>query len=485
MGNVGEKFCHGCNIFVEGKSIGERDLTKEQNPPLTNINNPFFFNNKTGVTITDPKTSNDNNDSILNNFNKADSYVTTINSPVTAEEDQKKNQLYSKNDNNNLFNTNNNFENNNNNKLFNINNNFENNNNNFEINNNYNNNNYNNSNNNYNNNNFNNNVINNINNNSLNNSDEISNKLDKEKIYIENQNLNLNKEFSQIPLSEYILDLNPEQLTINLAPEENCLYIGTKLNEKKDGIGLEIFNNVNAKYFGRFQNGKRVQYGKFTINNDSQNYFFFGEISGIYAKGFGWHRDKKKFKDYEGLWDNSMKNGIGIEKYNDILEYIGTFKNGKREGIGRCKWNDNSFYEGEWKNNTYDGYGIYRFNDGSEYKGQWKKGTFNGFGEFINPDKKKYYGFFKHDKRDGFGIQIWFKEKKCFIGFWQNNTLYGYGKIIENGNNIYGFWKEGTQTKQMKKKEFNEKIQAKKMQYINYFKMDYETLFNLINGEFE
>ena len=37
----------------------------------------------------------------------------------------------------------------------------------------------------------------------------------------------------------------------------------------------------------------------------------------------------------------------------------------------------------------------------------------------------------------------------------------------------------------MKKKEFNEKIQAKKMQYINYFKMDYETLFNLINGEFE
>ena len=460
MGNVGEKFCHGCNIFVDGKSIGERDLTKEQNPPITNINNPFFFNNKTGVTITDPKTSNENNDSMLNNLNKADSYVTTINSPVPAEEDQKKNQLYSKNDNNNLFNTNNNYENNNNN--------------NFEINNNYNNNNYNN-----------NNVINSINNNSLNNSDEISNKLDKEKIYMENQNLNLNKEFSQIPLSEYNLNLSPEQLTINLAPEENCLYIGTKLNDKKDGIGLEIFNNVNAKYFGRFQNGKRVQYGKFTISNDFQDYFFFGEISGIYAKGFGWHRDKKKFKDYEGLWDNSMKNGIGIEKFNDILEYKGTFKNGKREGIGRCKWNDNSFYEGEWKNNTYDGYGIYRFYDGSEYKGQWKKGTFNGFGEFINPEKKKYYGFFKHDKRDGFGIQIWFKEKKSFIGFWQNNTLHGLGKIIENGNDRYGFWREGNQTKQMQKKEFYEKIKAKKMQYINYFKMDYETLFNLINDEFE
>ena len=458
MGSVGEKFCHGCNIFADGKSIGERDLTKEQNPPITNINNPLFFNNKAGLTITDQKTSNDNNDSILNNFNKADSYVTTINSPVPAEEDQKKNQLYA-NNNNNLYNMNNNYENNNNN--------------NYEINNNYNNNNYNN--------NYNNNIV----NNSLNNLDEISNKLNKEKIYIENNNLNLNKEFSKIPLSEYILDLNPEQLTINLAPEENCLFIGTKLNDKKDGIGLEIFNNVNAKYFGRFQNGKRVEYGKFKITNDFQDYFFFGEISGIYAKGFGWHRDKKKFKDYEGLWDNSMKNGIGIEKYNDMLEYKGTFLNGKREGIGICKWNDNSFYEGEWKNNTYDGYGIYRFYDGSEYKGQWKKGTFNGFGEFINPGKKKYYGFFKYDKRDGFGIQIWFQENKSFIGFWQKNTLHGLGKIIENDKKIYGIWKEGKQIKNMKKKDFYEKIKEQKKQFLNFFKMDYETLFNLINGEFE
>ena len=77
-----------------------------------------------------------------------------------------------------------------------------------------------------------------------------------------------------------------------------------------------------------------------------KEYTYFGEIQGIYATGFGLFSDKKKFRDYEGLWENSMKSGYGIEKYRDNSEYKGCFVNGKKEGIGSQKWDDSSFYEG-------------------------------------------------------------------------------------------------------------------------------------------
>ena len=108
MGNIGENFCQGCNeIFGDGKSYGENNLAKEKNMPITNIKNPFFFNNKTNLTILEPQT---NNESFLNNNNnKTDTYITTLNNPLPAEEEQK--IIYrNKNENNknNLFNTNNN-----------------------------------------------------------------------------------------------------------------------------------------------------------------------------------------------------------------------------------------------------------------------------------------------------------------------------------------------------------------------------------------
>ena len=461
MGNIGEKFCQGCNnVCGDGKSIGEKDLTKMENPPITNINNPFFFNNnKTSTSVTDPRINKENTENINENNNKADSYITSINSPILAEEDQKKNQLYAKNSINNINND-------------------------------------------YNMNNFENNYNNNYNN-SLNNSDEITNKFDKDQIEEKSAKkitnlfrklLNLKKishqklykEFSQISSSEYIIGLNSEQLIVDLAPEDNCLYIGNKFNDKKDGYGLEIFNNLNAKYFGIFRNNKRVDLGKYTMSNNSKDYFFFGEIEGIYANGFGWYTDKIKSKNYTGTWKNSMKSGYGIETYYDNSEYRGSFLNGKREGIGLYIWNDNSSYEGEWKENRFDGYGIYKFNDGSEFQGEWKNGQMHGFGEFNNPNIKKYYGFFQNDKRSGFGIEIWLQENKAFIGFWRNNIMHGYGKLIMNENQKFGIWEGGQFKEKLKKKNFYNKINEDYNQYSNFFQLDdYKSIVNLINGDSE
>ena len=104
MGNIAEKFCQGChNVCGDAKSIGERDLTNKENPPITNINNPFFFNNKAN-SIIDPKINKVNTENTNENNIKADSFITTINSPVIAEEDQKKSQLFSKNNINDINN---------------------------------------------------------------------------------------------------------------------------------------------------------------------------------------------------------------------------------------------------------------------------------------------------------------------------------------------------------------------------------------------
>ena len=448
---MGTQFCQGCNNVCggDGASLGENNLTHQQNPPITNIKNPFFFdNNKATTSINYPKNNDENLiNSNNNNINKMDSYMTTMNSPLPAEEEQKLSKLYSKN-NTNIINNN-----------------------------------YNNS----------------INNNSYSNV-FTNNEMDKEKIedisakkitklfrkLLTAKKLShqtIIKEFSEIPSSEYIIGLDTEKLNVNLAPEDTCIYLGNKFKQKKDGLGLEIFNSTNAKYFGVFRNGKRVNLGRFSINNNLNEYYFSGFIQGIYAWGYGWVSDKKNLKNYEGMWENSMKNGYGIEKYGDNSEYKGSFLNGKRDGIGYYYWyEDNSSYEGEWKENKLNGYGIYKFKDGSEYRGQWKRSKLHGFGIFYYPGIKQYYGFFKNDKRVGFGIGVWLKEQKVFIGFWKNNDINGYGKLINSDKITFGFWNEGKLKKKFKKKEFLKKINEERIGFLKYFQMsDYNEILNLIN----
>ena len=524
---MGNEFCQGCNeVFSDGKSLGENNLTKKQNLPITNIKNPFFFKNNASSSIIEHQT---NTESIINNNNKTESFITTMNNPLPAEVEPKliKNgkmtslNTYNsniKNSNNNNINNVFNSYNGHFNKNINEENKFDENNN---INNDYNNfnktenENYNFYNNNSeeddNDNNFNTmrntNFLNNENNintlnNNLNNNifkeneekkqaniEDISarkiTKLFRQFLYAKRlAHTQLFRDMSVIPSSEYIIGLNNDKLDINLAPENKCIYLGTKFNNQKDGLGLELFTDSNAKYFGIFNNGKRKDAGIFNINNSLKNYTYKGQVNGIYAFGYGWFFDKKESKEYEGMWDKSMKNGYGIEKYNDNSEYRGSFVNGKKEGIGIYQWNDNSYYEGEWKENKLSGFGIYKFNDGSIYEGQWKRSRFHGFGEFTYPGIKKYYGFFQKDKRFGFGIEIWLKIEKAFIGFWKDNNMDGFGKFIVNDKKRYGIWKEGKLVEKFhNKKDFYKKIKDEKIDFINYFQYDdYKSVFNLIDG---
>ena len=93
---MGEEFCKGCRDCTNQNE--EEDLSKQANPPLTNLNNPFFLNKKTNNSIND--ISQQNNESFLNNYNhKNESYTTTNNSriPLGEFEDNKNYKLKANN----------------------------------------------------------------------------------------------------------------------------------------------------------------------------------------------------------------------------------------------------------------------------------------------------------------------------------------------------------------------------------------------------
>lgn len=424
---MGQEFCQGCRDCTNNNP--EENLTKQGNIPITNINNPFFFNNKTNNSGNEM--TQINNESFLNNYNhnKNESIITSINVNENEEYNKLKN-------NNNAYSELTPTEKE---RLKEIKKNIY--------------------------------------------SRKITNLLRKNKELLINAHQKLCKEYTTISSSEFILDLNKEDLDVNLAPEINCLYLGTKYNNDKDGLGLEIFEESKSKYFGIFKGGRRFQVGKFTINNENQDYSYYGQIKGIYASGYGWFEDRKNVKSYEGMWENSMKNGEGIEYYQDQSEYCGTFLNGKKNGIGYYKWPDGSSYEGNWKENKLDGYGIYTFKDGSIYKGEWKGNRMNGIGEFTSPGEKTYIGYFERDIRNGFGMVIWHKVKKGFIGFWKDNHQDGLGKFIVNNKIRYGFWKEGEIIEKIKSKnEFDQRLYNGEQHYSAFFQIeDYDTFSQYMN----
>ena len=460
---MGQELCNGCQDCTNFKGF-EGDFSYFGNKPLTHLNNPTYENTNADNSIFNIKTEYPSDNSVILNNN------TKINS---KKNEAKRNFSFSSKQGSNDLNFN---------PLINISSKQTD-----EI--------KDNSNNNI----FENNINNNSDNNYLDEEDkkrldEIfkSNKVKKitnlfrklmEKKSISHQTLCTEEE----AINDYqnIQNNLRTDLTVNLIPEKNYIYIGTKFNNKKDGLGLELFQNTNAKFFGRFINDRRVSIGRFIINNENESYYYFGYVKGIHAEGFGWHENAIKEIYYEGMWSNSRKEGIGIERNNkDNSEYRGCFKNGKKNGIGYYYWSDNSNYLGEWSDDNLDGYGIYNFQDGSIYKGHWKQNKMDGLGEFTFPEIKSYFGFFEKDKRAGFGIMIWYKESKIFIGYWDDNKQHGPGKIINNGKIKYGIWENGKYKEKIKiKEDFINILQKENSDYLDYFVIDdYNEILQKILG---
>ena len=235
---------------------------------------------------------------------------------------------------------------------------------------------------------------------------------------------------------------NSEELDVNLIPEKEHIFIGNKINNLKEGLGLEIFKNSNAYFFGQFNNNIRNGFCNYKINNKNQNYIFQGEVNGINATGYGIYINKETNIKYEGEFNNSMKNGIGIETYKKNF-YQGNFVNGKRNGIGEYYWEKDVYYSGEWADNCMNGEGIYKFSKDAWYEGSFKDNKMEGFGILNIKMSKIYVGFFKNDYKDGFGIKIWDNDKRAYVGFWKNNKQEGFGKLFKKDKIKYAIYQDG------------------------------------------
>ena len=269
-----------------------------------------------------------------------------------------------------------------------------------------------------------------------------------------------------------------EDLDVDLFPEETYDYLGNIFFEKKDGFGIQYFNQSNSKYIGNFLNDKRINNCKF--EDKSKGYTYTGETNLNFTGKYGIYINYNTGITYEGEWKNNRKEGYGVELYKDNSFYEGEFHYGSKQGIGKYYWSDGSVYEGQWVNNTLEGYGIYKFKDGSYCWGEWYENQINGFGKFYFPGIKCYIGFFEKDIKSGFGLIFWFNEKKVFVGYWKDNKQNGIGKFISNGNIRYGFWENGKKVRKYEEKDFFILINSEPQIYKDIFGFDYEGLHNFV-----
>lgn len=205
------------------------------------------------------------------------------------------------------------------------------------------------------------------------------------------------------------------------------------MGDKIDGFGVQVWDN-QAKYIGKYIDGKASGYGKFFAGVDS----YQGEFKEDVAYGYGIYKHGEE-TTYEGLWENDSQEECGIEEWQDGSLYKGQYKDGKKHGLGTYYWSDGGKYEGEWSDNSLDGYGIYFFANQRIYLGQWKNNMKHGYGEFIWKEKK-YIGYYRNDKKDGFGVYYFKNVNKAFIGFWKKGKQYGFGKFMTSNKNKYGLW---------------------------------------------
>ena len=130
--------------------------------------------------------------------------------------------------------------------------------------------------------------------------------------------------------------------------ETNGKNTGNRLDGKKTGIGIYVWNNGNI-YEGEFKDDLMHGTGKLYI----------------VEKG-----------TYEGEFVEGKKTGEGTFNFSNGDTYKGAWLNDKMEGEGKYTFANGDTYSGDFSNNMFNGYGTYTKN-GQSYSGTWKNNAYN------------------------------------------------------------------------------------------------------------
>ena len=100
-------------------------------------------------------------------------------------------------------------------------------------------------------------------------------------------------------------------------------------------------------------------------------------ISGNCHNGRGtWeHRSRAGDETYDGSWKGGLRDGYGVQTYNDGSHYAGEWEHGKRHGqgifMGAVAMDS---YDGAWADDERHGKGTAFRSDG-EHHGEWTRGV--------------------------------------------------------------------------------------------------------------
>ena len=123
-------------------------------------------------------------------------------------------------------------------------------------------------------------------------------------------------------------------------PDNECIYKGDFKLSKREGFGEEYFSGY--KYIGQFMNDKKCGNGEMTLKN---NDIYKGSFLDDKFNGKGkyiWNNIKK---EYDGNFQNGKIHGNGYLIWNNYMYYKGEFNCGVKEGKGEFGFiNGNKFF---------------------------------------------------------------------------------------------------------------------------------------------
>ena len=152
----------------------------------------------------------------------------------------------------------------------------------------------------------------------------------------------------------------------------------------KSNIKIGVKNYPEGKYEGELVNNMREGKGKlYYINNEK----YMGKI-------------------YIGEWKNDLRNGKGVETWNDGERFVGNFKNDKREGYGIYYFSNGDIYEGNYKNGKTEGFGVEYYSNGDKYEGRFKNGNKEGQGVYYFENGNREIGYYHNNESIGKAVLL-------------------------------------------------------------------------------
>ena len=210
--------------------------------------------------------------------------------------------------------------------------------------------------------------------------------------------------------------------------------------------GDEVTNAFNPK----------IACGEFTVTLYVQSCVYQGTVLNGKWHGFGIMKIKSGLVpgQYIGEWKDGVRDGKGLEVYEDGESYNGTWYNNVYHGNGTVVYNDSSAYTGDMYHGQWHGAGRRTLPSKDILVGTFFQGGLHSNGECIFHDGRHYTGGFKDTLKSGDGI-LTYPSGDRYEGPFENGvehgkaTFYTRTSVAEGAEPCtrIGLWDEGVLVK--------------------------------------